>query len=135
MVWHGNIQHYRDRQVHIRFRPGLRAMPMSALGQKQPLKTVWILASEWLVLGYTRHSPLSASSGCFRRKGVSQRFLEPAPIERKAALRSEARPICRADSYASEIPVVPTLRRIPKTARKSRAHGGRCRIPNRCQQG
>jgi hypothetical protein len=42
---------------------------MSALGQKQPLKTVWILASEWLVLGNSGHSPLRISgvtSGCVR---------------------------------------------------------------------
>jgi hypothetical protein len=42
---------------------------MSALGQKQPLKTDWILASEWLLSGHTGHSPLRISgdaSGCFR---------------------------------------------------------------------
>ena len=44
---------------------------MSALGQKQPLKTVWILSSEWLVLGYTGHSPLTVT-GCFRPEGAVQ---------------------------------------------------------------
>jgi len=35
------------------------------LGQKQPLISNPILASEWLLLGYTGHSPLTAT-GCFR---------------------------------------------------------------------
>jgi hypothetical protein len=39
---------------------------MSALGQKQPLNNSEILTSEWLVLGYTGHSPLDTTSGCFR---------------------------------------------------------------------
>ena len=40
---------------------------MSALGQKQPLSKWEILTSEWLVLGYTGHSPLNPS-GCFWEK-------------------------------------------------------------------
>jgi hypothetical protein len=44
-------------------------MVTSALGQKQPLNSIQILASEWLLSGYTGHSPLRISgdaSGCFR---------------------------------------------------------------------
>ncbi len=42
---------------------------MSASGQKQPLNSIQILASERLLSGYTGHSPLRTSgdsSGCFR---------------------------------------------------------------------
>jgi len=48
---------------------------MSALGQKQPPNTVKILTSEWLVLGYTGHSPLCISedtSGCFRPEAATE---------------------------------------------------------------
>ena len=44
---------------------------MSALGQKQPLKTVWILASECPVLGKSRHSPLNRVAA-FGRSGQFQ---------------------------------------------------------------
>ncbi len=53
---------------------------MSASGQKQPLNSIQILASEWLLSGYTGHSPLriserllSARSGHSNRAGI-QRF-------------------------------------------------------------
>jgi len=49
----------------------LIAHSMSALGQKQPLKADWILASERLLSGHTGHSPLRISgdaSGCVRPK-------------------------------------------------------------------
>jgi hypothetical protein len=46
---------------------------MSALGQKQPLNDFEILAPEWLVLGYTGHSPLTISSGCFRPEAAVER--------------------------------------------------------------
>jgi hypothetical protein len=42
---------------------------MSALGQKQPLVSIQILSSEWLLSGYSGHSPLRKlgdMSGCFR---------------------------------------------------------------------
>ena len=48
---------------------------MAALGQKQPLSSIQILTSEWLVLGYTGHSPLRLSgdtSGCFRPKAAGR---------------------------------------------------------------
>jgi hypothetical protein len=51
---------------------------MSALGQTQPLKSDQILASEWLVLGYTGHSPrllLGDASGCFRPEAAVRRLL------------------------------------------------------------
>jgi len=51
---------------------------MSASGQKQPLKTDQILASEWLVLGYTGHSPLrnsGDSSGGFRPQAVTREHI------------------------------------------------------------
>ena len=46
---------------------------MSASGQKRPLNSIQILASEWLLSGYTGHSPLRISGGtigCFRPEAV-----------------------------------------------------------------
>jgi hypothetical protein len=45
---------------------------MSALGQKQTLDAARILPSEWLVLGYTGHSPLTISSGWFRPEAAAE---------------------------------------------------------------
>jgi len=47
------------------WRNGSRSL-MTALGQKRPLNSIQILASEWLLSGYTGHSPLNSSGGCFR---------------------------------------------------------------------
>ena len=53
-----------------------------------------------------------------RPEGAVQELSEPAPIDRTAALPREARPVSCADPCVSEIPFVPTLRRIRRTARK-----------------
>ena len=52
---------------------------MSALGQKQPLKSAKILASERLVMGQSRHSPYRLSEnvrGWFRSQAAARSSLE-----------------------------------------------------------
>ncbi len=52
---------------------------MSGLGQKQPLNSIPILASERLLSGYTGHSPLlllGGSSGWFRPIAVVGTLLQ-----------------------------------------------------------
>ena len=53
------------------------ACEAAALGQKQPLNSIQILASEWPLLGKSGHSPLGISgesSGCFRPQAAIQRL-------------------------------------------------------------
>ncbi len=57
---------------------------MAALGQKQPLSMLQILAPERLVSGYTGHSPLNPS-GCFGSLAASQQSsTRPADFGGKA---------------------------------------------------
>ena len=48
------------------------AISATALGQKQPLNSIPILASEWLLSGYTGHSPLKEilDHGCVRFSSI-----------------------------------------------------------------
>jgi len=44
---------------------------LAALGQKQPLNSVQILAFERLVSGHTGHPPLDATSGSFQQQAAA----------------------------------------------------------------
>ncbi len=62
----------------------------SALGQKQPLNSIQILASERLLSGHTGHSPLlllGEASGCFRPEAVINLFPGYEPVQHFLELR------------------------------------------------